>query len=75
MQAAGHGPSAEEVPWGGGRKREGKGEAVLGRGEVLARGGTAAAAVVVRVMVRETSPMPGCTPVPSEDRGPRQMLA
>ena len=26
------------------------------------------------VMVRETSPMPGCAPVPSEVRGPRQML-
>ena len=74
LHAAGYGSSAEVVPEGGGRRREGKGRAVLWGGEVFGRGGTAAAAVVVRVMVRETSPMPGCTPVPSEDRGPRQML-
>ena len=74
LHAAGCGSSAEVVPEGGGRRREGKGRAVLWGGDVFGRGGTAAAAVVVRVMVRETSPMPGCTPVPSEDRGPRQML-
>ena len=74
LHAAGYGSSAEVVPEGGGRRREGKGRAVLWGGEVFGRGGTAAAAVMVRVMVRETSPMPGCTPVPSEDRGPRQML-
>ena len=64
---------SRRVEGGGGkgkaRRCSGKGRCWGGEGR-----GTAAAAVVVRVMVRETSPMPGCTPVPSEDRGPRQML-
>ena len=60
---------------GGWREEEGRER----RGGALGRGGVGegrdgCGGVVVRVMVRETSPMPGCTPVPWEDRGPRQML-
>ena len=74
LHAAGYGASAEVVPEGGGRSREGKGEAVLWGGEVLGRGGTAAAAVVVRVMCVCGYDDAGIIPGPSKDRGPRQML-